>query len=305
MERIEQLKHSKPREFWKYFKKKNKQSNKISLDDFHEYFKNLGTNVFNCTNETAENFNNNHDFSENNDTFPELDEPFTVDEIKSAIKTLKTGKAYGNDHLLNEYFTESVDIVGLHLCDIFNKILNSGYFPTSWTEGIIVPIHKKGSETDVNNYRGISLLSCLSKLFTSVLNKRIEKFCDEHNLISDAQFGFRKGHSTTDAIFILQSIIQNFLFQKKRLYVIFVDMMKCFDSIYRNGLWLKLYNLNVKGKILRIVRDMYQTVKSCVKSCTNYSEYFNLCSWPTSRGSYVPFIVLYLCRRFRTIFTKR
>ena len=89
---------------------------------------------------------------------------------------------------------------------MFNKIIDSGYFPDIWSNGIIVPIHKKGSVYDVNNYRGITLGSCLSKLFTSVVNKRIEKTCNEHNLISDAQIGFRKGRSTVDAIFILMSL---------------------------------------------------------------------------------------------------
>ncbi len=96
-----------------------------------------------------------------------------------------------------------------------------------------------------------------------------------NNIISDAQFRFRKGRSTVDAIFILLSLVQDYLFENKRLYVIFVDMMKCFDSIYRNGMWLKLYNSGIQGKILRIVKDMYCNVKSCVKSCSNYSDYFN------------------------------
>jgi hypothetical protein len=114
----------------------------------------------------------------------------------------------------------------------------------------------------------------MSKLFTTLLNNRIETFCSENDIISDAQFGFRKGRSTVDAIFVLMSLIQNYLCNNKRLYVAFVDMMKCFDSIYRNALWLKLYKLGIRGKLLRIIRDMYQKVKSCVKCCNSYSDYF-------------------------------
>jgi len=158
----------------------------------------------------------------------------TVDEIVSSIKLLKRNKAYGGDNLLNEYFIETVDILApnIKLCNMFSKIVDSGFFPDICSNGIIVPIHKKGPVSDVNNYRGIALVSCLSKLFTSVLNKRIEKICNEHNLISDAQCGFRRCRSTVDAIFILMSLVQNYLANNKRLYVIFVDMMKCFDSIY-------------------------------------------------------------------------
>ena len=141
-------------------------------------------------------------------------------------------------------------------------------------EGIIVPLHKKGDVDDVNNYRGITLVSCMSKLFTTVLNRRIESFCTENNIISDAQFGFRKGRSTVDAVFILMSLVQKYLNDNKRLYVVYVDMMKCFDSIYRNALWFKLFKCGIQGKLLRIVRDMYDKVKSCVKACGSYSEYF-------------------------------
>jgi len=65
------------------------------------------------------------------------------------------------------------------------------------------------------------------------------------------------------------------LFENKLLYVIFVDMMKCFDSIYRNGLWLNLFKSGIQGKLLRIVRDMYSDEKSCVKSFSSFSKYFS------------------------------
>ena len=93
----------------------------------------------------------------------------------------------------------------------FNGILDLGIFPNKWSEGIIIPIHKKGATDDVNNYQGITLLSCLSKLFTTILNNRITKFCEDHSVISDAKFGFKKGLLTSDAIFTLLNIVQNFL----------------------------------------------------------------------------------------------
>ena len=197
--------------------------------------------------------------------YPELDKSIELFEIVNAVKLLKRNKAYGDDNLLNEYFIESIDILSPLLCTMFNNIIDSGYFPELWTNGVIIPLHKKGSTTDVNNYRGITLVSCLSKIFTTVLNKRIENICEQHNIISDAQFGFRKGRSTADAIFILMSLVQNFLSVNKRLYVFFVDMMKCFDSIYRKSLWIKLYKSGIQGKFPRIIRDMYSNVKSCVK----------------------------------------
>ena len=78
-------------------------------------------------------------------------------------------------------------------------------------------IYKKGDASNVDNYRGITLVSCMSKLFTSILNKRITVLCEylkfaKFNIISDAQFGFRKGRSTVDVVFVLMSVIQTFMF---------------------------------------------------------------------------------------------
>ena len=71
--------------------------------------------------------------------------------------------------------------------------------------------------------------------------------------VSDAQFGFKKGFSTHDAIYTLHSLIQNMLNINKRLYCAFVDLKKAFDSVYHNALCLKLYKLGINGKLLRII----------------------------------------------------
>ena len=93
-------------------------------------------------------------------------------------------------------------------------------------------------------------------------------------VISDSQFGFRRGRSTTDALFLLQSLIQKVLNQKERLYCTFVDLQKAFDSVYLNRLWFKLYKLGIDSKLLRIIRDMYDKVESCVRHCNSISEFF-------------------------------
>ncbi len=84
--------------------------------------------------------------------------------MEKAIRKLNRQKAEAGDHLLNEYFLEAGDIIAAHLTDIFNLVFNSGHFPDAWTEGFIVPLYKnKGDKNDTNNYRGITLVSCLGK----------------------------------------------------------------------------------------------------------------------------------------------
>ena len=274
LRQIENLRNSKPRDFWKLFtSKKTKQSN-INLNDFYKYFSQLNDDLSGTTVPEAEEFCASGADSCDDPSFEELDIAITFEEIETVIKALKRSKSSGLDGLLNEYFMESYDIIGGHLVDLFNAILNSGHFPDSWSVGILVPLHKKGDFQDPNNYRGITLVSCLAKIFTGVLNSRMSKWVENNDVISDSQFGFRSGRSTVDAIFVLNAVVQKILNEKGRLYCAFIDLKKAFDSIYLNGLWYKLSKLGVDGKLFNIVRNMYNCVKTCVQGCNTYSEFF-------------------------------
>ena len=105
-----------------------------------------------------------------------------------------------------------------------------------------------------------------------MLNKRIVAFCYLNNTFSDAQFGFRKRKSTVDALFCL--LVQKYLNENKRLYCVFVDLKMANDCLHRNAMWMKVYTLSINGNILRIVKDMFEKVKYCVRSCNNYSGCF-------------------------------
>ena len=75
-------------------------------------------------------------------------------------------------------------------------------FPEIWATGEIIPIHKKGDINDPSNYRGITLLSCLGKLFTNVINNRLTAWAEENDIYCENQFGFRKSRGITDCMFI-------------------------------------------------------------------------------------------------------
>ena len=233
-------------------------------------------NLSSVVNEESENFCSNYDFNTDECNFNELDRPITSEEIGKVVQKLKRNKAFAGDQLLNEYFIESLDILSGHLVDLFNAILNSGNFPSQWSEGYIVPLFKKHDPSDVNNYRGITLVSCFSKTFTGVLNQRLTDWAENNDISSDSQFGFRRGRSTTDAVFVLHSVIQKVLSEKGRLYCAFVDLKKAFDSVFLNGLWYKLYKIGINGKMLKIIKDMYNQVKACVRGCNSYSDFFEL-----------------------------
>ena len=206
-----------------------------------------------------------------------LNSPITEDEVSKAVKRLKNGKACGEDCILNEMIKAfSEDHLHL-LTQTFYVVLLSGHIPNEWATGVIKPIYKnKGDINDPDNYRGITLLSCLGKLFTSVINERLTVFIDSNKIMSEAQAGFMKGYSTTDQIFTLKCIVELFLCQGRRLFCTFVDYSKAFDSINRAILWKKLIScgIHVSGKVLRVILNMYKSIQSCAMANGMQSEFF-------------------------------
>ena len=174
-------------------------------------------------------FLQNFDRNERNSTFPEMDLPISHEEILNAIQGLKSNKSCGIDDILNKYFLKAAVIEPLQI--LFNKILDSKSFPAQWATGLIVPLHKKGSYDDTNNYCGITLISCFAKLFTSFLSDRLKQWANSTDTCSGAQFGFKSDHSTIDAIFIFKYLIDKQVQAKKRLYCAFMDLKKAFDSV--------------------------------------------------------------------------
>ena len=89
-----------------------------------------------------------------------------------------------------------------HYTGLFNKALDTRVPPESWSLGLFIPLYrKKGDMKHWNNHRGITLLSCIAKLFTSILNERLKLFCDDHDIINENQAGFRADYSTIDHVF--------------------------------------------------------------------------------------------------------
>ncbi|CAG2253196.1 unnamed protein product [Mytilus edulis] len=141
------LKYSNPKLFYSKFRKRTEKKKNVPLQSFYEHFKKLSSvNIDNTCDEDL--FNN----TDGDCVYPELDEVITEEEILKAIRNLKRNKSHGVDGILNEYFIEYKDVFMPTLVKVFNGILQSGIFPTSWAIAILVPIFKKGNEDDPNNF---------------------------------------------------------------------------------------------------------------------------------------------------------
>ncbi|KAK7481830.1 hypothetical protein BaRGS_00026977 [Batillaria attramentaria] len=200
----------------------------ISLADWKKHFESL------LNQSTTAKYDKVHeptDYCEITDT------PITEKEIQEAIRHLKRNKASGWDGIPAEVLKNARYIIPF-LKAFFNALLDAGYFPKPWCMSIIVPLYKKGNADEPGNYRGVSLLSVVSKVFTYILNKRLTEWAEEQSVIAKEQAGVRSDHSTVDHIFTFIAIIQKSMSQgKRKAYVAFIDYEKAFDSVDRTCLW--------------------------------------------------------------------
>ena len=148
-------------------------------------------------------------------------------EVIQAINSLKNGKAPGNDNLNAELFKADPELAATILTPLFTKIWEQEETPSDWSTGVIIKIPKKGSLSDCNNWRRVTLLSVPSKIFCKVIIQRITKAVDD--VLRNEQAGFRKGCRCADQIFTLRNILEQCSEWNRQLYVNFIDYEKAFD----------------------------------------------------------------------------
>ena len=167
-----------------------------------------------------------------------LNKQIAHDELNIVIKELKTGKATYLDEISNEFIKATTGRLRDPLLHLFNTVIRLGDFPMDWSDGLIVPIHKKDDRLWVNNYRGIIISSCLGKVFVKILTRRIDNYMRSSGHWSMNQCGFKPDHRTEDNLFILKTIHETSCMKNgKKIYAAFVDLSKFFDTINRNFLF--------------------------------------------------------------------
>ena len=206
---------------------------------------------------------------------PILNGAVTDKEIDFVTGKAKSRKCPGIDMLPNEVL-KSTNVKTL-LRELFQLCFETGIIPSMWLRAIVKPI-PKNSENDPRipqNYRGISLLSCILKLFTSLLNSRICEFFTQNDTLVEEQNGFRADRSCVDHIFTLHSIIQKRQREKKNTFVTFIDFSKAFDCINREMLLFKLAKYGIDGKMYFIIKAMYSNTEACIKLNNLMTEWFH------------------------------
>uniref|UniRef100_A0A914WK67 Reverse transcriptase domain-containing protein n=1 Tax=Plectus sambesii TaxID=2011161 RepID=A0A914WK67_9BILA len=176
-------------------------------------------------------------------------------EVEYAIKTAKSGKACGPDTVHVELLKQ-LDIDNIRqLTNWYNQVYNSNNIPSDWLQSIFVAIPKKATSRKCKDYRLLSLMSHVLKVFLKVIQQRI--CCTCKNALKNTQFGFCKGLGTREAIFGLQILLQRCYEHQEEVYICFIDYEKAFDSVDHNRLATQLKQLGLDKNDINFIIALY------------------------------------------------
>ena len=185
-------------------------------------------------------------------------------EVEEAINNLKSNKTPGEDGILNEYLKWGKEELLESITSLFNKIIRSENIPQQWYKSSIVLLHKKGNRDDLNNYRPISLMSIIYKVFMKILTNRITRRLDENQ--PPEQAGFRSSFSTMDHLQTINQLIEKTQEYNMTVYMAFIDYKKAFDSVEHNSVMTALEVMGTHPKYVRLIRKIYKNSKAKVKT---------------------------------------
>lgn len=195
------------------------------------------------------------------------------DEVRRALKRMKSGKALGPDGIPVEAWKCLGEVAVQFLTGLFNRILDSEKMPEEWRRSVLVPIFKnKGDVQSCGNYRGIKLMSHTMKLWERVVEARLRAEVS----ICEQQYGFMPKKSTTDAVFAMRMLIEKYREGQRELHCVFVDLEKAYDRVPREELWYCMRKAGVAEKYVRVVQDMYEDCKTVVRCAVGVTEEFRV-----------------------------
>lgn len=268
----EHIGNTRTNKAWKIIKNMRSQTKNtmrmspINIQEWKNYYKDLLTEqrVEFMTKPIAENDNTIID--------KPIVEEITSSEVKKSILQMKNGKAPGAGNIVAELLKAAPSLLMDLLAHIFNKCLLGEQVPKEWKRSIITSIHKKGSTQKCQNYRGISVICTVAKLYGRILKYRIENEFKE----SEEQNGFRAGRSCIDGVFTIKNIAEKRIERGRTVHMAFVDLQKAYDTVPLSKLWPCMENENISKVYVHAVKKLYMGCTSAVKTNNEVSEDFKI-----------------------------
>ena len=227
-----------------------------------------------------------------------IDLPITEHELDTAIKNTKLGKSPGPDGIIPEVLVHGGNTLKAFLFTIISMFWLTENIPSEVRDPNITILFKKGDRSLCGNYRGISLLSVVGKLFADILLQRLKRIANRVH--SQSQSGYRENRSTIDGIFTLRQLMEKTKEQRQHMYIVFVDFTKAFDTVNRDFLFKILAKLGCPPKFIRVIESLYTQVRARLIEDGSLTEPFEYNSGvkqgcklaPTLYGIYAAILLL-------------
>lgn len=196
------------------------------------------------------------------------------EEVKAAVKMIKTGKAAGSDGIAPEMIKKG----GTKMIDAMTKICQESWnkkeIPVDWENNIITPIYKKGNSSDCNNYRAVCLSNVALKLYTRIIERKLRGYVE--NQFEEEQAAFRPGRQAQDHIYTLRTISEKMLETNREFYLAFIDLKAAFDTVNRRRVWEVCRRKGVPEYMVQVMESLYQRVTGVVRINGKTSETFRI-----------------------------
>lgn len=208
----------------------------------------------------------------------DLDKPFTcADVARAQRRSLRANKAGGLDSILPELLqrhgpepkedsgkVHPFEFLTTALHSLFDTVWRLEVVPMGWKQAAIFPIYKKGSREDCSNYRPIALLSVLGKLMDAMVTARLDDWLETNDKLSDLQWAFRRDRGPTDLVWLVSEVCERRREEGLQTFLCAIDVTKAYDTVWHDGLFKKLADMGVEGKMWRVLRQWYKDNSSCV-----------------------------------------
>lgn len=190
----------------------------------------------------------------------------SLDEIKAALSKAQNQKACGLDQIHNEPLKHGGNALASSLHLLFNAMLKAGVCPSIWAKALVHLAYKgKGIDPlDARSYRPISLTSCISKVFERALLNRLEESFEDNHVLEEEQAGFRTGRGCNDQTFLLREILESRKAAGLTTILCAIDLTNAFGSTWQDGMWYRLRQAGVRGKLYRVIKTMYRNCSSAL-----------------------------------------
>ena len=228
-------------------------TSKDIANSFNDFFCNIGKKLASSI-KTDQNF---HEYLGTPNPHTLFLRPITANEITKEIHSLQLKKSPGHDNITSKLLKSCHMQIINPLSLIFNHSIETAVYPTQMKLAKVLALYKKQERYLPENYRPISLLSCLDKIFEKLLYSRFINFFTKHQLLILQQYGFLKDHSTLLALINHIDPIKKYLDQKEYVLAIYLDLKKAFDTVDPKILFKKLYHYGIRGHSLKLIQSYF------------------------------------------------